>query len=227
MPKYSSQMKTKATGKSILIVRHAESVANVKGVLAGRMDPTPLTSKGRSAAKALSSVVENFDPETALSSPLLRCRQTFELASTREARIDERLIEMDYGSWSGRSLKVLSRRPEWRSIQKDPSGFTFPKGESFTSAAARVTELLTELHGRPEKRILIVSHGDICRILINTLLDRTLNSFQKILIEPGSHSLLMTEREGSLNYTATLAYLNRVPVAHSTTTVKKFQLGGE
>jgi broad specificity phosphatase PhoE len=133
---------------------------------------------------------------------------------------------MDYGSWSGRPLKVLSRRPEWRSIQKDPSSFTFPKGESFTSAAARVTDLLNELQVRREKRFLIVSHGDICRILINSLLDRGLNSFQKILIEPGSHSLLMTEKEGDLN-SATLAYLNRIPIARATTDAKKFQLGGE
>ncbi|MTA85085.1 MAG: hypothetical protein F2554_04335, partial [Actinobacteria bacterium] len=87
-------------------------------------------------------------------------------------------------------------------------------------------DLLNELQVRREKRFLIVSHGDICRILINSLLDRALNSFQKILIEPGSHSLLMTERDGDLN-SATLAYLNRIPIARPTTDAKKFQLGGE
>ena len=216
----------KENGKSILIVRHAESVANVKGVLAGRIDPTPLTRKGRTAAEALSSVVVAFKPELTLVSPLLRCRETIELAAPVEAQVDERVIEMDYGSWSGKSLRNLSRRPEWKRIQKDPGSFTFPKGESFASAAARISDLLGEIQDRKEKRFLIVSHGDICRILINSLLDRPFNAFQKILIEPGSHSLLLTDGNGR-GQVATLAYLNRLPVSTSSQIAKKFQLGGE
>lgn len=220
-------MKTKVAGKSILIVRHAESVANVKGVLAGRIDPTPLTESGRIAARALSAVVEEFKPELALTSPLLRCRQTAELASKVEARIDERLIEMDYGSWSGRSLKTLSRRKEWKEIQSDPANFTFPKGESFRAASDRILEMLSEIQGNRESRILLVSHGDICRILINSLLGRTLNDFQRILIEPGSHSLLITEGELSEGRLATLAYLNRLPRSRPSKSIKRYQVGGE
>ena len=211
-------------------MRHAESVANVSGILAGRTDPTPLTAKGRGAARALAPVVASFDPEVSLVSPLLRCRQTSELAGRGDVSIDERLIEMDYGRWSGKSLKALSRRQEWSHIQSNPEAFTFPQGESFQSASSRLLDLTEDLLQRKEERFLLVSHGDICRILINNLLGRTLNAFQHILIEPASHSLLVVSKENNDREIkpATIGYLNRLPLIDSNIgPTKKFTLGGE
>jgi broad specificity phosphatase PhoE len=227
----ATSSKGSSAGKSLLIIRHAQSAANVKGILAGRIDPTPLTVKGRREARALTPLVESFDPEISLVSPLLRCRQTSELAGSPNVQIDERLIEMDYGTWSGRSLKLLSRRPEWKRIQRDPENFTFPRGESFRGATHRILDLLAEINERAERRFLLFSHGDICRILINTLIGRSFNDFQKILIEPASHSLLILP--GGLKATkiqagATVAYLNRLPLEKEGSKVaKKFTLGGE
>lgn len=196
--------------KRLLIVRHAESSANSKGILAGRIDPTPLTNRGKSEAKAIREVVAHFSPQITISSPMLRCRETAKAAGIGSFEIDDRLLEMDYGRWSGKSLKTLSRTPLWRRIQQKPSSVTFPGGESFIGAQERIRNFLIEITSRPVERVAIFSHGDIVRMAINILLGRRDDEFQRIMIETASHSLLSY----SLNpltseFETTVHYLNR------------------
>lgn len=211
MARFVAKALSASEPQRFLIIRHGESVANVNGTLAGRIDPTPLTSQGRTAARGLAAVLRDFDPELILVSPLLRCRQTIENAGIREYTIEERLIEMDYGKWSGKSLDRLRKEPEWTRIQKNPETFTFPGGESFEEAWERLGSLKSEINERPERRIALVSHGDISRMIITGLLGRPLQSFQRILIEPASHSLLIEDPSSDGIHGATVSYLNRIP----------------
>ena len=206
-------------------MRHAESTANVKGILAGRIDPTFLSEKGLEAAASLREVIEKFKPELIKVSPMLRCRQTIESASAFEYEIDDRLIEMDYGKWNGRSLKRLSQKAEWNVIQSSPIDFVFPRGESFLQAWERISELLREMSKTDTKRIIFVTHGDISRMIIAQLLGEPLNNFQRFMVEPGSHSLLMTHSNGK----TAVGYLNRLEVSASKREASKltFQVGGE
>jgi broad specificity phosphatase PhoE len=215
---------SRSMSRSLLIIRHTESSANLKGMLAGRIDPTPLTKKGKASATALTSTINEFDPEITLVSPMMRCRETIAHAGRADFVLDDRLIEMDYGSWSGLRLSDLARRREWRSIQEDPENFTFPRGESFLEAWDRIADLLNDLKNGNHQRILLVSHGDIIRMIISQLIARDLNYFQKILIEPGSHSLIKTESTAL----ATIAYINRIPeVSSGLTKSKKGQLASK
>lgn len=224
----NTRKSTKREPQRFLIVRHGESVANVDSILAGRIDPTPLTHKGKSDAAALAPVLRQFEPDLVLVSPLLRCRQTAELSYGHDYVIDERLVEMDYGRWTGKSLASLRKRPEWGSIQEGPASFTFPSGESFATAWRRLENLRQELVERQASRIALFSHGDISRMMITLLLERPLDSFQRILIEPASHSLLVAEAGELDPLGATVGYLNRLP---STTEVKalrgRYTPGGE
>ena len=54
------------------------------------------------------------------------------------AKAERGLIECDFGSWTGGSLKDLARKPEWQTVQRYPSGFRFPEGESFVEMSARI-----------------------------------------------------------------------------------------
>ena len=45
------------------------------------------------------------------------------------------LIEMDAGSWTGRSLASLRRTKRWSEVQRSPSTFRFPDGESVRRGA--------------------------------------------------------------------------------------------
>src|SRR5258706_406475 len=66
-----------------------------------------------------------------ISSPLERCAQTAATIAARqpgnpEVTVDDRLIEVGYGDWTGQSLRKLSREPLWRVVQAHPSAVTFP-----------------------------------------------------------------------------------------------------
>ena len=39
---------------------------------------------------------------------------------------DQGLLEADFGDWTGAELKRLYKKPEWRTVQRNPSGFRFP-----------------------------------------------------------------------------------------------------
>lgn len=209
----------------ILIVRHAESEANLQGVLAGRIDPTPLTRKGKSAARALRPTLEAFDAQAVFASPMLRCRQTAQWAGYEDFILDDRLLEMDYGDWSGRKLKTLSRRKEWKSIQQSPETFEFPGGESFKCASERIKNFIDSMRETSFERVALFTHGDIARIMINQMMGRDLNEFQRIMIEPGSHSLLIADRKNPLA-SMTISYVNRLPNTVGTGPTD-FQVGGE
>lgn len=221
---------------TFLVIRHAKSTANAKNVLAGRSDPTPLTSEGFVEARALHDVLKEFDPQQVISSPLLRCRQTFSEAGLNKVTLDERLIEMDYGRWTGRKLKALAATQSWKRIRQDPRSFVFPDGEGFVDAERRINELLDDLQKGGSERVALFTHGDIARILINSLLGRELNAFQQIQIATSSHSkltLIPATRAG--NPQTVIHYLNRKepslsekPASHSKVQVgKSFKLGGD
>jgi broad specificity phosphatase PhoE len=209
----------------LLLIRHGDSVANSKKILAGRVEPVPLTELGRCQGRALGPVVKEFSPEKIFSSPLLRCRETAELARaslTVDLELDERLIEMDYGSFSGKRLKFLALTPSWKRIQRSPETFTFPRGESFISASERVVAFLNELWNSAPGRYVIVSHGDITRIMINQLLGRNFAAFQELRIAPGSFSKISRGSDGAI----ALHYLNR-EIEPSQIESTGYVLGGE
>ena len=214
-------------GATLLIVRHAQSVANVKNILAGRFDPTPLSEAGVDEARRLTPVLAEFQPQLILSSPLLRCRQTVAEAGVLDPVLDERLIEMDYGQWTGRKIKGLALTPSWKRIQQNAQSFVFPRGEGFVDAEERIRDLLNELQNSEHQRIALFTHGDIARIMINQLLGRELNAFQRINIATGSHSkMTMNRATRNLDGESVIHYINRREHRPQTEGTA-FKVGGE
>ncbi|NCV16716.1 MAG: hypothetical protein EBV70_03255 [Actinobacteria bacterium] len=105
---------------TFLLLRHAHSVANKAGILAGQLEGIGLSKDGIAQVNKLTSSFENLKIDRIISSPMQRCLETVEgIAKSKKKRIsiDKRLIEMNYGSWSGKKLSKLSRMKEWKVIQ--------------------------------------------------------------------------------------------------------------
>ena len=104
----------------IYLLRHAQSVANTKGVLAGQDDSVELSKVGFKQAESLVSHLSAIKFYKVYSSPLTRCIQTIapfmEKNSKIDFQIDNRVIEMNYGKWSGRKLAVLSKDSKWKNV---------------------------------------------------------------------------------------------------------------
>jgi len=122
-----------------ILVRHGRTTANVSGVLAGRGD-AELDEHGTEQARRLGEYLRPIALELALVSPMLRTRQTANFAldgQTVEALDEWGVAEVDYGEWTGGSLKTLAKEPLWTLVQSHPSAVTFPGGESMAGMATR------------------------------------------------------------------------------------------
>jgi len=177
---------------TLLLLRHGRTTANASGVLAGDL-PVELDDYGRAQAEAVGVRLAPLPLAAVVSSPLLRCRQTVELALPgRPVQIEPRLTECGYGDWIGRPLKELAGEPLWRTVQQHPAAATFPGGESMASMATRAvaairawdTRLAAE-HG--DAAIWVASsHGDVIKAIVADALALHLDLFQRINVEPGS-----------------------------------------
>ncbi len=102
-------------------------------------------------------------------------------------RIDRGLLECDFGEWTGEKLRRLSKLPEWDVVQRHPSAFRFPGGESFTELQARITGALARLVAQHPGRVVVaVSHADPIKAAVAHALGMPLDLFQRIVIGTAS-----------------------------------------
>jgi broad specificity phosphatase PhoE len=124
------------------------------------------------------------------SSPLERTRETAAPIADSlglGVTVDDGLLELDVGEWTGLELKVARKRSEWATIQRYPSGFTFPGGESFVAMQARITATLERLRAaHTGETIVAVSHADPIRAAVNHAVGAHLDMFQRVVVSPCS-----------------------------------------
>ena len=150
------------------------------------------TSPAKATAKVAAGNGKRSKPRVAAvyASPLERTQETaapiagvFGIPVTT----DTGLLECDFGQWTGAELKQLMKKPEWVTVQRYPSGFRFPEGESFTSMQARIVDTITGLCRRhPGETIVAVSHADPIKAAVADALGSHLDLFQRIVISPCS-----------------------------------------
>ncbi|HEY0001418.1 MAG TPA: histidine phosphatase family protein, partial [Actinoplanes sp.] len=193
---------------TVLLLRHGRTTANASGTLAGRT-PVELDDTGRAQAERAGERLRVLPLATVVSSPLVRCRSTVELAlPTAVAVVDEGLTECGYGDWEGQPLKKLAKDPIWPVVQHHPSAVIFPNGEAMAEMSARAVatirrwdEKVTAEHG-PEALWLACSHGDVIKAILADALGLHLDQFQRIVVDPASISVV--------TYTETRPFVLRV-----------------
>jgi probable phosphomutase (TIGR03848 family) len=181
----------------VLLVRHGTTPSTGQ-VLPGRAPGLHLADTGRQQAARLGerlaawAATDGARPRISAvyASPLERARETASpLAGNLglRVRIARGLIECDYGDWTGSQLKQLTKLPEWTVVQRYPSGFRFPGGESFSEMQARMVKTVAELRARHAgETIIVVSHADPIKAAVADALGTHLDLFQRIVISPCS-----------------------------------------
>jgi len=184
----------------VLLVRHGQTPTTGE-VLPGRAPGLSLSPEGLRQAEAVAARVGALERLVAVyASPLERARETatpLAVARGLPVQVEPGLNECDVGQWTGRTLKELGRTPEWKVVQRYPSGFRFPEGESFTEMQARITAALARLvASHPGATIIAVSHADPIKAAVAHALGTHLDLFQRIVISPGSVTAIAYRRTG-------------------------------
>lgn len=176
----------------LLLLRHGRTTANADGGLAGRQ-PVELDETGRAQAGVVGERLRGLPLAAVVTSPLIRCRQTLELALPEATPVVEQgLIECGYGAWEGQPLKTLAKEALWPVVQQHPSAAAFPEGESMAAMSARAVAAVrswdarvTAEHG-PEAVWVACSHGDVIKAVVADALGVHLDLFQRIVADPAS-----------------------------------------
>lgn len=153
----------------IILLRHGESEANLKGVGAGQTD-VPLTELGvRQAELAARYILEHEKIDVIYSSDLQRAVNTalpVARALGLQINTDKRLREIDTGDFVGLTFEERNRRfaKEFERMRSDFSNFEYPNGEYVPEVYDRVAECICEITAAHSgKTVLIASHNGAMR----------------------------------------------------------------
>ncbi|MBN9108388.1 MAG: MSMEG_4193 family putative phosphomutase [Pseudonocardia sp.] len=184
---------------TLILLRHGRSSANAAGVLAGRSPGVELDETGLGQAEKVVERLAGIPIAEIVTSPMTRCRQTVEpLAIDRKLvpTVEDELSEVDYGDWTGGSLKTLAKEPLWKVVQAHPSAAVFPGGEGLAGMQARAVAAvrahgarIAEQHG-PSAVWLACSHGDVIKSVLADALATHLDNFQRIMVDTCSVSVV-------------------------------------
>jgi probable phosphoglycerate mutase len=194
-------------------VRHGTTPSTGK-LLPGRAPGLHLSDHGRAQAQAAADRIAELDrsPVAVYASPLERTRETAQpiaRALGLRVRTAQDLVECDFGDWTNKALSRLSKKPEWRQVQSNPSGFRFPGGESFQEMATRSSQAVLDLaDAHPGETVVAVSHADPIKAILSAAAGAPLDLFQRLTVNPCSISALLITSHGphvlATNSTASL-----------------------
>lgn len=173
-------------GKSarLLLTRHGQTVWHHDNRYAG-ISEVKLNETGLWEAQALARRAVKEHPNLIVCSPLSRAVETAQRAAEAcglELVIDERLREVDFGEWEGKTLEEIRTIDPLavEQFETDPVEYGFPGGEPLPEAVRRALEALHELDAnRPGQKILVVAHNTLIRVVLCSLLRIPLKDYRR------------------------------------------------
>ncbi|MGH8873219.1 MAG: 2-carboxy-D-arabinitol-1-phosphatase [Acidimicrobiia bacterium] len=147
----------------ILLIRHAESQANLDGIWNGQIDG-PLSAAGEASLDAIGKRLHGHHFDVVVSSPLARARRTAETFAS-DFEISDRFLELDIGRWEGKGREqILAESGDY--LREAIYGRQVPMGEtgeSLTDLERRARGAVDSLAERlgEDGRAAVVTHGGL------------------------------------------------------------------
>jgi broad specificity phosphatase PhoE len=173
----------------VAVVRHGATAWSRALRHTGRTD-VPLSDEGRRQAVELGRRLAGHDFDRVLTSPLLRARETCELAGFgARARLCDDLVEWDYGEYEGRTTAEIRRRRAQWVLWRDGA----PGGESPDEVARRVDRVIALVRAVPDE-VLVFAHGHVLRVLASRWIGLEPHVGGSLALDPATLSALGYER---------------------------------
>ena len=178
------------THHKIYLIRHGQTEWTVSKKHTGKTD-IPLTPEGVEQAKLIGAYLKGTGFQKIFCSPSLRAKETCRIAGFfHSAIIDEELAEWDYGEYEGlTSTEIRKNHPRWTVFSQG-----CPGGDSVADMGHRANRILGKLRSIPGD-IAIFSSGHILRCLTARWLDMPVGFGERLILSPGSLSILGFEKE--------------------------------
>ncbi len=198
----SKQVKDATPATVICFVRHGHT-PTTGSILPGRAKGLHLSNRGKEQAELVARRIAEYGKISAVySSPMERARETAQpiaKACGLKTRTRQGLIEADFGTWTGKKLSDLRKLPEWENVQKTPSNFRFPSGESFLQIQSRMVDTIAKIIASHHGEVVVaVTHADTIKTTIAAALGIPLDLFQRIHISPCSLSAVLYNQSGPM-----------------------------
>jgi probable phosphoglycerate mutase len=194
---------------SLILARHATTVASEAGRNLGQRGDPPLAAAGFELARRLGTTLAAelaelpHDQLRLLSSPALRCRQTATAIGAAlnvpsdGMEIAPGLLEIDYGAWDGLTpAECQARDPELRAAwEADPYATRCPDGESGEDVARRAFAVLLPLEdwlvADRARCAIAVAHNHVNRLRLCAILGWPMREYRhRLSQDAGSYNLI-------------------------------------
>ncbi|MEU9292068.1 histidine phosphatase family protein [Streptomyces sp. NPDC048275] len=178
-------------GTTLLLARHGQTVWHAENRYAGVSD-VPLTDEGRAQAEALGRWIAAHPVDAVWTSTLSRAVATAEPACRAlglTAHREPALRECDFGVVEGRTLAEFEAENPARAkaFRTCPVSYPFPEAEDPRTAAARGAAVLRRIaSAHPGKRVLVVAHNTLLRLVLCSLLSIPLGEYRRVLPRLGN-----------------------------------------
>ena len=180
----------------VILVRHAETEWNVRGIIQGHSD-SPVTRRGLRETSALQTALtaSDYRVECVYTSPLGRAwKMGQSLAECFRCSLmaEPALKEQSFGKFEGMSSELLIQNhpDDANALFRLDAEFCPPGGESLSDASQRVMRFLHNLEKTPHHQtICIVSHGHVSQGILAILKGGTVDDFPMYAQPNASYSV--------------------------------------
>lgn len=144
----------------VILIRHTR-VAVVPGMCYGNTD-VDVADSFMEEAERVRLRLADYTFDAVYSSPLQRCRKLAMYCGFSEAVSDERLKELNFGTWEGQRWDEI-RDPRLQEWYDDWLSMPAGGAESFLNQYNRVSGFLDDLKETDHEKVCIFTHGGTIR----------------------------------------------------------------
>ena len=177
---------------SIIFLRHGQAKNNTERILAGRTPGIPLTDKGIDQAQKAAKFLEDMKISAIYTSPIERAKITADIVGNHnsiDVRIDERLIELDMGKFTGMPYEEIfsSHGNVFMKFYKGELEIAHNGVETFADVKKRVLSMVDHvLENHPNENVVLVTHMDPIKAMLSTVMSLSPENLYELIIANAS-----------------------------------------
>lgn len=190
---------------TVYLLRHGETAYNADGNRYCGLTDLDLTDRGIEQAKQIAVLLQGASIDSVYASPLRRAYRTAALATGGqfEVKTDQRLMELDFGSWEGKTRQefVAENPALWEAWDASPekarAGGT---GNTALEIVKRVDTFFSDmLIKHANANIMVVAHNTVNRLYLAYKLGMPLRNYRQIVQENSAVSRFELDEQETLS----------------------------